>query len=152
MRVFALLDHNLNLFIFKEGHFKGASADYDINSNNALIHVTNYSLQKYHPNFSKFEEGNEISFKVFQNYLDSLKLNHSIVNNLMPKIKEIIKASFSSVNKKINKLNRKFCFEIYGCDLVIDSKFNPYLLEINDNPGLSYSSKLLSKIVPSISN
>jgi hypothetical protein len=30
------------------------------------VHLTNYSVQKYNKDFSKFEEGNEVSFDDFQ--------------------------------------------------------------------------------------
>ena len=33
------------------------------NKNDAYIHLTNYSVQKYHDDFSKLEKGNEISFR-----------------------------------------------------------------------------------------
>ena len=36
---------------------------------------------------------------------------------------------------KINKSDKKLCFEIFGYDFMFDISFNPYLLEINTNPG-----------------
>lgn len=148
LRVFVLLDHLLNLYMFEEGHLKTSTEDYDIQSKELFIHITNYSLQKKNPNFQKFEKGNEVSFKDFQTLLDSLKIAKSIKEDIMPKIKDIIKISFLSVGSQLNKNNAAYTFEIYGCDLILDSQFNPYLLEINDNPGLSISSPIIEKIVP----
>lgn len=53
-------------FNFREGHLKATSVKFTTESKNKLIHITNYSLQKYGNNFNKFEEGNEISFSDFQ--------------------------------------------------------------------------------------
>ena len=39
-------------------------------------------------------------------------------------------------------------FEIFGYDFIIDNEFNPWLLEINNNPGLAISSSVIEKIIP----
>ena len=39
-------------------------------------------------------------------------------------------------------------FQIFGYDFIIDNKFNPWILEINDNPGLEISSELISHLIP----
>ena len=66
----------------------------------------------------------------------------------MPKVKNIILISFQSVRKLINKYNREKCFEIFGYDFMFDFELNPFLIEINTNPGLEISSPLIEKLVP----
>jgi tubulin--tyrosine ligase len=61
---------------------------------------------------------------------------------------EIIKLTLLSVKEKINIFNRSHCFEIFGYDFILDADFNPYLLEINTNPGLEESSSLIKEFVP----
>ena len=51
---------------FREGHLKTSSMNYDVHSGDSYVHLTNYSVQKHYKEFSKFEEGNEVSFKEFQ--------------------------------------------------------------------------------------
>jgi hypothetical protein len=51
---------------FREGHLKTCSVEYNINQVDSFVHLTNYSVQKYCENFSKFEIGNEVSFTDFQ--------------------------------------------------------------------------------------
>jgi hypothetical protein len=60
--------------------------------------------------------------------------------------------AFSSVNKKINANHRKFCFEIFGLDFIIDEEMKVWLIEINENPCLECSSQLLSKLIPRMLN
>ena len=60
----------------------------------------------------------------------------------------IIETTMASVRLKINKNNRKYCFEIFGYDFLIDKNLIPWLIEINTNPCLEESNKLLSQYLP----
>ena len=149
MRIWVLLNHKMELFFFKEGHLKATSVKYDISSKNCFVHLTNYSVQKYNENFSKFEYGNEISFSDFENsLLHDLKIEKNLRSDIIPKIAEIIKISMLSVKDIINHNERKFCFEIFGYDFMFDAELNPFLIEVNTNPGLEISSPLISALVP----
>ena len=66
----------------------------------------------------------------------------------MPKIIKIIAISANASKNKINILSRKNCFEIFGYDFILDKNFEPFLLEINTNPGLEISSPLIEMLVP----
>ena len=139
------INNKIECFYFKEGHLKSSTENYNLNDNNIFIHLTNYSIQKYNNNFSKFEIGNEISFKEFQNFLGE-KINFK--SKILPNIIKIIKISINSVINKFNLINRNYCFEIFGYDFILDTNYVPYLLEINTNPGLEISSPLISKLIP----
>ena len=145
MRLWVMLTWDFNLYLFKEGHFKATSIPYDVNSQDSYAHLTNYSVQKSNKNFAKFETGNEISFTDFECSLDN-KIN--VKKDLLPKVKEIIIHSMKSVCCKINKLERKICFEIFGYDFMFDELYNPFLLEVNTNPGLEISSPLIEMLIP----
>ena len=145
MRLWVLLTWDFNAYLFKEGHFKASSVPFDINNQNPYIHLTNYSVQKYNQNFEKFEKGNEISFTDFE-----ISVNNKIKvrKDLLPKIKEIILYTIKSVKYKINKFDKKLCFEIFGYDFMFDNDYKPYLLEINTNPGLEISSPIIEMLIP----
>ena len=136
------------VYIFKQGHLKATSAEYDINSQSPFIHLTNYSIQKHDLLFSTKEIGNEISYKEFQDELDKTNSKINFMKDIYPKIVYIIRLAIGSGKNNINRMNRSNCFEIYGCDFILDEKYKPYLLEININPGLEISSPLISKLVP----
>ena len=149
IRIWVLLTHDLKIYVFEEGHLKCCSINYDLNSDNNFCHLTNYSFQKYNSNFGKYESGNEASFNDLQK---NIEINYNSSKNfkqdIFPKIIDIIKLSFESVKYKINPLNRNYTFEIFGFDFMLDYEFNPFLIEINTNPGLEESSPLIKMLVP----
>ena len=149
IRIWVLLTHDFKVYMFNEGHLKCCSVKYNLNLDDNFSHLTNYSFQKYNNNFGKYEKGNEVSFDDLQY---NIKVNYNdcvdFKNEVIPKIKKIIKFVFQSVKNKINGLNRNFTFEIYGFDFMLDNKFNPFLIEVNLNPGLEESSPLIKMLVP----
>ena len=150
MRIWVLLTHNMEVYFFKEGHFKTCSVSYDMNSKDAFSHITNYSFQKYNDNFQKFEKGNEVPFYEFQKFLDEnyAEKNYKLNKNLANQIKEIVSITMKCGKDQINKNNRSFQFEIFGYDFMLDANFNLFLIEINTNPGIEESSPWIKIIVP----
>ena len=67
---------------------------------------------------------------------------------LWSKIHDIIIKSFISIedivnqNIKILSCHRSNCFELFGFDILIDSKLRPWLMEINLSPSLNCDSPL----------
>ena len=147
IRIWVLITHTMKVYIFKEGHLKASSVNYDCNNFDSFIHITNYSLQKYNKLFSKFEKGNEISFQTFQNFINEY-YHFNFREEIFPKIIEIVKYSVLSVRNKININKLNYCFEIFGYDFMMDEDKNVYLIEINTNPGLEISSDIIAQLVP----
>ena len=63
-------------------------------------------------------------------------------------MKFLIQISLKAVSKKLTKVSPVLCFEIFGYDFIVDNEFRPWILEINDNPGLCISSPVIAKIIP----
>jgi len=145
---YMLKTNRFDAYVFKEGHLKACCDNYDINSEDLFIHLTNYSVQKHNKNFSKSEIGNEISFADFQKELNKTGKNIDFKKKIFPEIIQIVQISANSVKGKINLSKRSNCFEIFGYDFILDINFKPYLLEINTNPGYEESSPLIKMLVP----
>ena len=150
IRIWVLLTQSMKVYVFKEGHLKTCSVEYELNSKDPYTHITNYSFQKHNNNFQKFEKGNEVPFYEFQKFINDNypQKNYKLNIDLMDKIKEIIYITMRSVKEKINKNNRNYQFEIFGYDFMLDENFNVFLIEINTNPGLEESSPWIKVIVP----
>ena len=148
IRCFVLVDWNLNVFFCREGHLKASSFIYDINNINKFIHITNHSFQKKSNKFERFETGNEISYSEFKNFLLEENIPLSNFDKIIKKMKFIVKLSFQAVGNNLFKTPQVLSFELFGYDFIIDNEFNPWLLEINNNPGLSISSPIIEKLIP----
>lgn len=55
-------------------------------------------------------------------------------------------------NNRLNPNAKKHQFEIFGYDFMIDSELTPWLIEINTNPCLEETSKLLKTLLPRMLN
>lgn len=58
-------------------------------------------------------------------------------------MKDYVRLMLSSVKKKLTKKERKFCFEIFGIDFMIDMSGHVYIIEVNTNPCIEESCPLL---------
>lgn len=107
--------------------------------------MTNNAVQKNEKNYGKYEEGNQLDFAAFQEYLDThypdLKID--FYKHLFPRMRELVLYSALSVRKSMNPNDRKRCFELFGYDFMLDEDFKIYLIEVNTNPCLALSSGIL---------
>jgi hypothetical protein len=65
IRVWALLNHDLNIYFFKEGYIRTSSEVFNLYGNeleNPFIHLTNNAIQKNSEKYGTFEKGNQLSF------------------------------------------------------------------------------------------
>ena len=148
IRCFVLVDSNLNVFFCREGHLKSSSKLYDLNSNDKFIHITNHSLQKKCSKFAQYEFGNEMSYDDFKKVMKEDNIPMEKFDKMIEEMKYLIKISFKAVGNKLLKINPVLCFEIFGYDFILDNDFKPWILEINNNPGLGISSPVILKLVP----
>ena len=56
--------------------------------------------------------------------------------------------SFHSVRRTIDPHRRKYFFELFGYDFILDEDFNTWLIEVNTNPCLEESSQMLKEYIP----
>ena len=148
IRCYVLVDSNLNVFFCREGHLKGSSEFYNIYTTNKFIHITNHSLQKKSSKFEQYEYGNEMSYEDFKSFMKEENIPLENFNKMIEDMKILVKISFKSVGKKLLRVSPVLCFEIFGYDFILDNDFKPWILEINNNPGLGISSPVIEKLVP----
>jgi hypothetical protein len=153
IRVWVLLTHDLKVYFFKEGYLRTSWEDFSLKSEDVwkqFVHLTNNAVQKHSDNYGQFEDGNQMSFEEFQNYIDEnfADSDISVKDKLANDMKEIVKLTFKSAENMLFVNNKKSSFEIFGYDFIVDSQFKLWLIEINTNPCLEESSNLLKKLIP----
>ena len=129
IRVWVLLNQDHELFFFKEGYLRTSSTEFGIdlkNIDNAFVHLTNNAVQKHAVNYGDFEDGNQLSFGRFQQYIDENYPDKkvSVYQDLVPQMHEIVLKTFNAVRKTIDPNRRKFSFELFGYDFILDEDFN----------------------------
>lgn len=153
IRVWVLLDHDHNVYFFKEGYIRTSASIFSIDSDhidNAAVHLTNNAVQKALDSYGQFEDGNQLSFDRFQELLlkEQPDCGVDVRRDLVPAMKHLIQKSLFSVRKTIDPFKRKYCFELFGYDFILDEDFNTWLIEVNTNPCLEESSQMLKLYLP----
>ncbi len=153
IRVWVALTQDAEVFFFPEGYLRTSSSPFSIDLNNvddAFVHLTNNAVQKNASNYGRFEDGNQLSFGRFQEYIDEFhpERNISVREHLVPHMKEIVRKTFSAVRRTIDPFKRKHCFELFGYDFILDEDFNMFLIEVNTNPAIEESSGVLRTLIP----
>eukprot|EP00330_Aristerostoma_sp_ATCC50986_P004141 CAMPEP_0114584608 /NCGR_PEP_ID=MMETSP0125-20121206/8278_1 /TAXON_ID=485358 ORGANISM="Aristerostoma sp., Strain ATCC 50986" /NCGR_SAMPLE_ID=MMETSP0125 /ASSEMBLY_ACC=CAM_ASM_000245 /LENGTH=238 /DNA_ID=CAMNT_0001779109 /DNA_START=1372 /DNA_END=2088 /DNA_ORIENTATION=+ len=150
IRIWALVDQDMNLYFYKEWYIRLSSEFFSLQDNaihNQFVHLTNNAIQKTSHKYGKLESGNIMSCHDFLKFLPGAQAK-SIYNKILLRMKELVKLSLSAVRYKINSNDRKYCFEVFGYDFIIDSDFYVWLIEVNHNPCLEESNEYLKKIIP----
>ena len=134
----------IRAYYYPIGYIRTSSCEFTTkNCSNKFIHLTNDAIQKKQTEYGKYEKGNKVTYKEFQNYLDLFEskkeLNFS--KQILPQIQSTmlktvkVMASKTRENSRIlNPSNRDHSFELYGYDFMIDENFISWLIEINTNP------------------
>mmetsp|Transcript_26311 Transcript_26311/g.40150 ORF Transcript_26311/g.40150 Transcript_26311/m.40150 type:complete len:300 (+) Transcript_26311:2593-3492(+) len=147
----------LKIFLFKEGLVRFATQKYSNNPKyleKRFVHLTNYSVNKRADDYVKSggqddEDASKWNLYQLKSWFQSNGIDYQMI---LGRIKDVViktciahEPQITGTYSRCNK-NRNVCFEIYGFDILLDSKLRPHLLEINISPSLSSSSPLDKKI------
>lgn len=128
----------LNIWIFKECYLRFSVNDYcNTQLSDMFAHLTNNSISKKAEGFFNAEiEGCMWNLKSFRLFLEKEFGEDLWENKIFGRIKDIVVKSILAVKN----LGRKKSFELFGYDLMVDTQFNAWLIEINSSPAMDYST------------
>ncbi|CAI2364892.1 unnamed protein product [Moneuplotes crassus] len=147
IRVWVLVSHTGKCYFFKEGYLRTSTTKFSMDESNPddpHVHLTNNAIQKSLKGYGKFEDGNQLSFKQFQEYLDSLeRCSINFKRDCLPQIKNSIMHTLLAAREQLSDNKNRLGFEFFGFDFMLDEDFNAWLIEVNTNPCIEESSEML---------
>lgn len=156
----------IRLYVYRNGLVRICSEKYqDESYHNALIHLTNWDLQKdnetnFEAHMKDMNESDKAQESVKRDGLRSdlnsimsiLKGQDVDTEKIWKDIKALVAKSVLVVEKSLTRSvtskirMRSTAFELLGYDLLLDRNYKPWLLEINHTPSLSPHTDLENEI------
>lgn len=113
---------------------------------NYYIHLTNNAVQSSCPAYGKLKNGNIFPISDLESYARD-KGKPANIPSFMEQIKATIRTCFDATADILNPFDRKYCYEMYGFDFMVDESYKVWLLECNSGPSLSESNEFLSSLI-----
>lgn len=144
--------HPLTIYMHQEGLVRFATEKYDLESlDNLFSHLTNTSINKFGLFYATTKEhvgqGCRWTMSKFRSFLHSQDINEA---RLWQKISNIVTLTLLTIAPAVPSCPK--CVELFGFDILIDSKFKTWLLEINYSPALSLDCPVDVKVKKSLIN
>jgi tubulin polyglutamylase TTLL6/13 len=166
MRIYVLVTSvdPLRVWLFDEGLCRFATNKYVApagkNFSDVTMHLTNYAINKDSPNFifnkggvDAGSTGSKRTLTWFKKWLDANgysssqvfgRIAHMINKALLAAQPHFIKCYRASAHTDAGSMQ---AFELFGLDVLLDSRLRPWLLESNMSPSLTCDTKLVSNCV-----
>ncbi|XP_024377743.1 uncharacterized protein [Physcomitrium patens] len=155
----------LRLYLYREGIARFCTERYQKpgpeNLSKNCMHLTNYAVNKYNPNFCFNTNENETSkghkwtltslFKTLSiQGFDTTILHQKICHIVVMTILAIVPLLQHNYKTYVGDDNGQSCFELLGMDVLIDHRCIPWLLEVNHSPSFSIDTPLDLKVKESL--
>ena len=159
----------LKVYVFNEGIARISSELFTLDISklkNPYIHLTNTSINKKNLNYKRVtdpskDDGNDWTLTVLKKYIKK-KHNIDFDKIILPKINDIIVKVFLTVLESADKKDKEryiqpgTIYQIFGFDILLDTKFKPWLLEVNYGPDMNsidnFDLILKSKVITDLYN
>lgn len=137
IRIYALVTSYspLTVYLYRSGFARFTHSRYEESKiNNSEIHLTNVAIQKHSDGYDEVIGGKWYLDKL-KDYLSS-KYGQDKINSSFFKIQEIVIKTLEA-HQKAMSTDRNNSFELYGFDILLDSKLQPWLIEVNGSPSMT---------------
>eukprot|EP00392_Amoebophrya_sp_AT5.2_P002832 g2837.t1 len=126
---------NMRAWMYDDFYLRFGARDYDCNSCDPYIHLTNNAVTKLCPDNASGKEhgaGGSTTTRIEP-------------GDILRQIKEYLWITLHSVQKKVP--HREDSFEIFGFDFMVDGSGKLWLIEVNSAPDLSFSTSTTKELV-----
>jgi len=131
-------------WIFEDCYLRFCTDEYSTNNlTDRFAHLTNHQVNKDSPKYNASANIPEDQWPCskFKAHLAELKEPGYFENTLRPKIEKIF---IQALRSWPQTTHRNFSFEVLGFDIMIDRYLNPWLIEVNANPGLHLNTDIVT--------
>ena len=104
---------------------------------NLFAHLTNVAVQKQGDEYNEVH-GGKWHLRNLRLYIEGTA-GHEVAKTLFDNISFVMVQSLKAVQNVMN--NDRHCFELYGYDMLIDTAYRPWLIEINASPSLTVTTQ-----------
>jgi tubulin monoglycylase TTLL3/8 len=125
------------IFMYNSCYCRLCQEPYNLSSLDPFRHLANYSIQK------SVAKSQSSTIWTLSQLLGFLKTLNKSWLEILPKIHNIIIQTLLPVCEIMEP--RPGCFELYGFDILIDSYFEPWLLEVNLSPACSERTEWITE-------
>jgi hypothetical protein len=144
----------LRIYLYDNGLVRFCTQPYTTSKKSLkkrCTHLTNYSINKKSDDFVKNDDadasdtGGKWSLQALWEYFKKEGIDHEVIKQRIVDviIKTVIMSEYHVVGAMHHLgLSRGSCFEVFGFDILIDSQYNPWLMEVNIGPSVASSSPL----------
>ena len=150
LRIYVLVTsvNPLEMFIYKEGFGRFSTVPFNLDPNdkaNKYIHLTNVSINKYNmknhdeTNNDEIYGGTKVTLETLKKRIEK-DYNINWDRQIWDQIVDVCLKAMVAAQNDISY--NPSCFELYGFDVIFDTDFKVWLLEINSSPSLSRDTLL----------
>jgi hypothetical protein len=102
IRMWVLMTQDMQGFLYRQGYLRTSSEEFTLSKDrlaSEYVHLTNNAVQKNGPMYGQFEDGNQLSFTHFQDYLDQNfpERGATLEFTFLPRIKDLVAKSLLAV-------------------------------------------------------
>lgn len=146
-------ESTIQIWLYRDCYLRFSSQKYNIDDLRESIHLTNNSVQKKYKNETsrdpRLPQMNMWSLDQFKTYMKTQNISDDlwktkVFAGFRQNLIAVVLASLDETQICEN------CFELYGCDFMLDNQYNPILIEINSTPDLSASTQITARICPMV--
>jgi len=135
----------LIIFMFRDCYLRFCTKNFSVDHSQLVdqfVHLTNHQVQKNSILYNSTDiEENQWSLATFRDYLrNEIGLPYIWEQHIHPKIQQLVVTTLMTWPKSGH---REYSFELLGFDILLNEHFDPFLLEINTNPGLHMLTKVV---------